>query len=76
EEALAVVSADRCYVRVTPNPLFSQILDVFTYNTMDGSSTSGGNYSNGGGYGNNNNSYGNNNSSYGNNNSYGNSNYY
>ncbi|MDR1957895.1 MAG: hypothetical protein LBQ54_02430, partial [Planctomycetaceae bacterium] len=39
EEALAVVSADRCYVRVTPNPLFSQILDVFTYNTMDGSST-------------------------------------
>lgn len=44
--AVAVVSADRCYVRVSPNPEFSQIVDVFTYNSMTGESSSSNNSNN------------------------------
>ncbi len=81
----AGVSGDRRYVLVAPQPMFSQLLRMFTYNSSSGSSGSsygGGNggYGNnngggyGGGYGNNNNGggYGNNNNrggGYGNNNS-------
>ena len=80
----AGVSGDRRYVLVAPQPMFSQLLRMFTYNSSSGSSGSsygGGNggYGNnngggyGGGYGNNNNGggYGNNNNrggGYGNNN--------
>ncbi len=80
----AGVSGDRRYVLVAPQPMFSQLLRMFTYNSSSGSSGSsygGGN----GGYGNNNNGggygggYGNNNNGggYGNNNrggGYGNNN--
>ena len=68
----AGVSGDRRYVLVAPQPMFSQLLRMFTYNSSSGnSSSSGGGY--GGGYGNNNNGggYGNNNNrggGYGNNN--------
>ena len=46
--ATVVVSADRRYVRVTPNPLFSQILDVKTFNFATGGSgnSNGGNNNN------------------------------
>jgi len=33
----AVISADRRFVRISPNPFFSQIGEVLTYNTVDGS---------------------------------------
>ncbi len=33
----AVISADRRYVRITPNPVFSQIGEVLTYNSATGS---------------------------------------
>ncbi len=74
----AGVSGDRRYVLVAPQPMFSQLLRMFTYNSSSGSSSSsGGGY--GGGYGNNNNGggygggYGNNNNGggYGNNNNRG-----
>ena len=71
----AGVSGDRRYVLVAPQPMFSQLLRMFTYNSSSGSSSSsgggyGGGYgnNNGGGYGNNNGGYGNNNGGYGNNN--------
>ena len=49
----AGVSGDRRYVLVAPQPMFSQLLRMFTYNSSSGSSSSsGGGY--GGGYGNNN----------------------
>ncbi|MBQ7814360.1 MAG: hypothetical protein IJ387_07730, partial [Thermoguttaceae bacterium] len=69
----AGVSGDRRYVLVAPQPMFSQLLRMFTYNSSSGSSSSsGGGY--GGGYGNNGNNggYGNNNGGgYGNNNNRG-----
>ena len=49
----AGVSGDRRYVLVAPQPMFSQLLRMFTYNSSSGSTgSSGGGY--GGGYGNNN----------------------
>ena len=76
----AGVSGDRRYVLVAPQPMFSQLLRMFTYNSSSGSTgSSGGGY--GGGYGNNNGGgygggYGNNNGGgygggYGNNNNRG-----
>jgi hypothetical protein len=34
--ALAIISADRRYVRITPLPFFSQIGDVTTFNFVTG----------------------------------------
>ena len=74
----AGVSGDRRYVLVAPQPMFSQLLRMFTYNSSSGSSSSsGGGY--GGGYGNNNGGgygggYGNNNNGGGYGGGYGNNN--
>ena len=46
----AGISGDRRYVLLAPIPSFSQILKMFTYNSQDGSTSSGGGYG-GGGYG-------------------------
>ncbi|MBL8830191.1 MAG: VWA domain-containing protein [Planctomycetaceae bacterium] len=46
--AVAVVSADRRYVRVTPQPLFSSIPNVSTFNYSSGSSGSSGGGNSGG----------------------------
>ena len=46
----AGISGDRRYVLLAPTPYFSQILKMFTYNSADGSTSSGGGYG-GGGYG-------------------------
>ncbi len=43
--ALAIISADRRYVRISPGPFFSQIGDVNTFNFVAGTSGT----SNGGG---------------------------
>ena len=47
----AGISGDRRYVLLAPTPYFSQILKMFTYNSSDGSTSSGGGYGNSGGYG-------------------------
>ena len=40
---LAIISADRRYVRISPAPFFSQIGDVSTFNFVDGTGgTTGG----------------------------------
>ena len=52
--ALAVISADRRYVRVSPTPFFSQIADVTTFNFVEGeegAGTGGGAAGGGGGLG-------------------------
>ncbi len=71
----AGVSGDRRYVLVAPQPMFMQLIRMFTYNTYSGSSSSGGYGNNGNGnYGGNNNggNYGNNNGgNYGGNNNRG-----
>jgi general secretion pathway protein D len=46
--AMAVVSGDRRYVRITPNPLFSNITDVFTF-TFAGNTAGNQNQGNQGG---------------------------
>ncbi len=52
--AIAVVSADRRYVRITPTPLFSSIPEVSTFNFASGTGGTGvGGTNNGGGVGNN-----------------------
>lgn len=58
--ATGVVSADRRYVRITPSPQFSQIGEIFTFNSVDGSTGggqgttggTGGGAAGGGGFGN------------------------
>ena len=39
---LAIISADRRYVRVSPGPFFSQVGDVSTFNFVDGTGGAGG----------------------------------
>ncbi|KAA5547347.1 VWA domain-containing protein [Roseiconus nitratireducens] len=39
---LAIISADRRYVRISPAPFFSQVGDVTTFNFVDGSTGGGG----------------------------------
>ncbi|MEO1618731.1 MAG: hypothetical protein AAFV88_22970, partial [Planctomycetota bacterium] len=48
---LAIVSADRRYVRVSPAPFFSQIGDVTTFNFVDGTGGGAGGGAGGGGLG-------------------------
>ena len=36
-----VVSADRRYVRISPTPIFSQIIEVFTFNFVSGNTAGG-----------------------------------
>jgi hypothetical protein len=49
---MAVISADRRYVRVSPTPFFSQITEVNTFNYVSGQgSTQGGGQSGGFGSG-------------------------
>ena len=40
--ALSVISGDRRYVRVTPAPNFTDIIEVFTFNTFTGGTGGGG----------------------------------
>jgi hypothetical protein len=40
--ASAIVSSDRRYVRVTPNPMFSQITEINTFNFVSGETGGGG----------------------------------
>jgi hypothetical protein len=40
-QALAVVSADRRYIRITPSPVFSNITDVFTFSFQQGAGANG-----------------------------------
>ena len=47
--ALAIISADRRYVRISPAPQFSQIADVTTFNFVTGDSGAGGGVGAGGG---------------------------
>ncbi len=47
--ALAIISADRRYVRISPQPFFSQIGDVTTFNFVTGSTGTSGSGSTGGG---------------------------
>ncbi|MEX2175356.1 MAG: hypothetical protein WD872_13420, partial [Pirellulaceae bacterium] len=49
--AVAVISADRRYVRITPEPFFSQITEVSTFNIVTGGSTTQGQGGAGGGTG-------------------------
>ncbi|MEN6458868.1 MAG: hypothetical protein ABFC63_08050 [Thermoguttaceae bacterium] len=49
--ALAVISADRRYVRFTSSPLFSGVSEVNTFNMANGSSSSGSGGTGGQGYG-------------------------
>ena len=54
--ALAITSADRRYVRISPSPVFSQIGQIDTFNFVDGSGTTqggggGGGFGGGGGGG-------------------------
>ena len=49
--ALAVISADRRYVRITPSPFFSQIGQVTTFNISSGAMGSGSSGAPGGGAG-------------------------
>ncbi|NND96989.1 MAG: hypothetical protein HKN47_06635, partial [Pirellulaceae bacterium] len=46
---LAIISADRRYVRITPSPFFSQVGDVTTFNFVDGETGGGGAGGGGGG---------------------------
>ena len=39
---IAIISADRRYVRITPIPFFSQIGDVTTFNFVTGDTGNGG----------------------------------
>ncbi|MDR0391484.1 MAG: VWA domain-containing protein [Planctomycetaceae bacterium] len=77
----AVISADRCYVRLSPSPSFTDIREVFKYNMANGEGGISGstNISNTGGGGLSNSGYGNNNSygggSYGYGGGYGGGNY-
>ena len=48
---LAIISADRRYVRITPSPFFSQVGDVTTFNFVDGTTGGGGAGGGGGGIG-------------------------
>ena len=40
--ALSVISGDRRYVRITPSPNFTDIIEVFTFNTFTGGTGGGG----------------------------------
>ncbi|MEL7266455.1 MAG: hypothetical protein AAFP69_16810, partial [Planctomycetota bacterium] len=40
-QALAIISADRRYVRITPSPFFSTIGEVFTFNFVSGQGGTG-----------------------------------
>ncbi|MGV3485531.1 MAG: hypothetical protein ACO1RT_14030, partial [Planctomycetaceae bacterium] len=49
--AIAIISADRRYVRISPAPFFSQIGDVSTFNFVDGETGTSGGGGGGGGLG-------------------------